>query len=215
MWIIIWLIIWVFVALAISFKTKSLTSILGGGFVGSLLVVMLIFAFQGKLLTGRNTYSGRNSQETSISKPAFNKPRPTSKKEVPKTAPNTGSTSINESVPIEHQLATINAGGYVSKDHISIARFCSLLNQLSSTYIDDKQPIADMSVKAKEILRENGIEESLLNIMEGMNQIFSRKIGNQKYAEYIAAYIALRVKGQSHTEAIRGLQAILQRMAAP
>jgi hypothetical protein len=119
-----------------------------------------------------------------------------------------GTTHARES--LEYQLATINAGGYVSRNHITVARFRSLLSQLSSTYIEKEQQIADMSVKAQQLLRKDGVAESLLNIMEGMNQIFTRKIENQKYAEYIAAYITLRSKGQSHTEAVRGLQGLLR-----
>jgi len=60
------------------------------------------------------------------------------------------------------------------------------------------------------LLNKDGIQESLINIMEGMNQLFPRKIDTQKYAEYAAAYVMLRNKGQIHTEAIRGLQAILR-----
>jgi len=44
--------------------------------------------------------------------------------------------------------------------------------------------------------------------------IFSRKIENQKYSEYAAAYITQRSKGHSHTEAIRDLQAILRGIGA-
>jgi len=112
---------------------------------------------------------------------------------------------------IEYQLAVIDAKGYVSKDHISVARFRSLLRQLSNTYVENRQQIADMTVKAQEILKKDeGIKESLLNIMEGMNQIFYKKIENQNYAEYIASYMALRTKGQSHLEAINGLKAIIE-----
>lgn len=119
-------------------------------------------------------------------------------------------TTAQASESIEYKLATINAGGYVSKDHITVARFRSLLDQLSATFVENKNQIADMSVTAQNLLRKEGIEESLLNIMEGMNKLFSRKIENQKYAEYAAAYVTLRSKGQSHTEAFRGLQAILR-----
>jgi len=84
------------------------------------------------------------------------------------------------------------------------------LDQLSSTYVENKQQIADMSVTAQEMLEKDGIEESLLNIMEGLNQLFATRIENQKYAEYAAAYVTLRSKGQSHSQAIRGLQAILR-----
>lgn len=44
---------------------------------------------------------------------------------------------------LEHQLAIINAGGYVSENHITVARFRSLLNQLSYKYIEDRQQIAE------------------------------------------------------------------------
>ena len=111
---------------------------------------------------------------------------------------------------LEYQLAIIDAGGHVSKNHITITRFRSLLKQLSNTYVEDKQQIADMTVKAQSILRGKGISESLMNIMEGMNQLFYSKINNQKYVSYTSVYIALRDKGQSHKEAMLGLKAILQ-----
>ncbi len=115
-------------------------------------------------------------------------------------------TTAFASESLEYQLATINASGYVSKDHITVARFRSLLNQLSVTFVEDKQQIADMSVSAQNLLKKEGIQESLINIMEGMNQLFSIKIENQKYAEYTAAYVTLRGQGQSHAVAIDGLQ---------
>ena len=123
-------------------------------------------------------------------------------------------TAAHASESLEYKLATINADGYVSKDHIIVARFRSLLNQLSATFVEDKQQIADMSVTAQNLLNKDGIPESLINIMEGMNQLFPRKIDNQKYAEYAAAYVTLRSKGKSHTEAIRGLQALLRGLGA-
>ncbi len=122
--------------------------------------------------------------------------------------------AVQASELLEYKLATINAGGYVSKEHVTVARFRSLLNQLSVIFVEDKQQIADMSVTAQNLLKKEGVEESLINIMEGMNQLFSKKIENQKYAEYAAAYVTLRGKGQSHTEAIRGLQAILRSLGA-
>jgi hypothetical protein len=119
-------------------------------------------------------------------------------------------TTAFASESLEYQLATINASGYVSKDHITVARFRSLLNQLSVTFVEDKQQIADMSVSAQNLLKKEGIQESLINIMEGMNQLFSIKIENQKYAEYTAGYVTLRGQGQSHAVAIDSLQEFLR-----
>lgn len=107
---------------------------------------------------------------------------------------------------LEYQLATINSGSYVPKDHVTVARFRSLLEQLSETFVENRQQIADMSVTARQLLKKNGIEESLINIMEGLNTIFSIRVDNQKYSEYAAAYVTLRDKGQSHSEAVRGSQ---------
>jgi len=114
---------------------------------------------------------------------------------------------------LEYQLATINAGRFVTRDHITVARFKSLLNQLSWTYVEDQQQIADMTVKARQILKNDGIDEQIMKIMEGMNILFPKKIENQKYAEYIAAYATLRSKGYTHEIAIQELQAIILRIS--
>lgn len=116
------------------------------------------------------------------------------------------------SEPIEYKLATLNAKSYVAKDHITVARFRSLLNQLSAAYVESSQEIADISVIAQEKMRKDGVEESLLNIMEGMNQLSTVKVANQKYAEYAAAYITLRNAGQSHSQALGGIKALLRRL---
>lgn len=119
-------------------------------------------------------------------------------------------TNQNKQKSIEYMLATLNAGSHISEDHITVARFRSLLQQLSETYIENPQQIADMSVKAQEMLKNDGIDEKLINIMEGMNQLFSRKIENQKYTEYISAYVTLRHKGNTHAQATTALQEMLR-----
>lgn len=67
-----------------------------------------------------------------------------------------------------------------------------------------------MSVTARNILRDAGIEETLLNIMQGMDKILSSPIENQSFAEYAAAYTTLRKKGFSHDDAIQGIRELLQ-----
>jgi len=114
---------------------------------------------------------------------------------------------------LEHQLAIINAKGYVADNDITVARFRSLLEQLSTTFHAPKQEIADTSVKALELLNNNGIDESLLKVMEGMNQIFPGKADNQKYSQILAYYITLRNKGRSHVEAIEDLRGLIQALS--
>ena len=110
---------------------------------------------------------------------------------------------------LEHQLASINAGRMVRDNDITINKFRSLLNQLEKTFVDDRQQIADMTVKAMQLLEAKKITEKPLNIMEGMNTIFTKRLANQQYNEYAADYITLRTKGQSHKEAIDGLRALI------
>ena len=124
----------------------------------------------------------------------------------------TGSLNTASAKSLEYKLAVLDAGRSVPKDHITVARFRSLLKQLSDTYVENRMEIADATVTAQNLLRKDGIKESLLDIMEGMNQLFSKPIKNQKYIEYAAAYVTLRENGQSHSEAIRGLKALLKSM---
>lgn len=118
-------------------------------------------------------------------------------------------------VSLAYKLATIDSpAGSVSEDDITVARFRSLLRQLADTFVEDEQQIADMTVKARQMLRADGINERLLTMMEGMNQVFTKRVENQQYAEYITVYITLRKKGQSHDDAISGLQGILRAVGA-
>lgn len=103
-------------------------------------------------------------------------------------------------------LATIdgNAG-----DPIKVNRYRSLLGQLDSAFVETPEQIADMSANAKAELEKEGIAESVLPIMEAMNTVLPVPVDNQKYAEYTAAYMVLRVKGQTHEQATGGLRALL------
>jgi len=43
-----------------------------------------------------------------------------------------------------------------------------------------------------------------------MNQLFSEKPTDIKYAEYTSLYLSMRKKGYSHNNAIKGLQASIR-----
>jgi hypothetical protein len=115
------------------------------------------------------------------------------------------SASSNKS--IEHKLAEVNKGGYVSEEDISVNRFRFLLTQLSDRLPESREKIADISVYGQNDLRKIGVAESLLNIMEGMYQatIFVKPKTQGEYAEWIAAYLTVREQGLSHDEAVDGL----------
>jgi hypothetical protein len=123
------------------------------------------------------------------------------------------STTIPEPEPsIEYKLAAIDRGTYVASDDIAVARFRSLLEQLSTKYGETPQRIADVSVKGRTLLREKGLDESIQNMMEGMNQVLDRPIGNQKYPDYLGLYVMLRNSGKTHTEAIGNMSGALREL---
>lgn len=170
-------------------KSKSSSKLI----FGILLIILIIIIYNQN-----NDDVKKESTSNKVTDVKTNKGKSTNKK-----------TSI-QNKSIEYKLATIDAGGYVKEIDITINRFRTLLNLLSKKYVENRQQIADMSVTAQNMLRDRGIAESILNIMEGMNKIFKSDIGNQKYAEYASAYVTLREDGQSHQEAIEGLTALMQ-----
>ena len=117
-------------------------------------------------------------------------------------------TNLIKSEPLEYRLAVISTGGYVRENDAIIDRFRSLLDQLSQNYVEDPQQIANMSVIVRNQVKANGTDESLLNIMEGLNRlIWPQDSGKRRYSEFAFAYAGLRNKGLTHGEAIERLQA--------
>jgi len=111
---------------------------------------------------------------------------------------------------LEYKLASIDKGYRGSRNDIIVTRFRSLLEQLDATYAENKQQIADSTVFAQKMLRdEYGIKESLLNIMEGMNQVFPTKF-DPSYKEYVTAYVLLRGTGLPHQQVLIGIEAYLK-----
>lgn len=103
----------------------------------------------------------------------------------------------------EYRLACIDAGKLLPHDHWSVGRFAQLLDHLAQIYVEDRDQISSQSVVAQNLLRDKyGIEESIMNIMDGMNVIFEDGLANQRYAEYLTFYTQLRKQGMSHAEAI-------------
>ena len=117
---------------------------------------------------------------------------------------------LKDNESMEYMLASINAGHYLSRENPSIKKFKNLLGKLDAKFIENETQIGDISVSTKFQLRDAGIQESLLNIMEGMNQLFSSTQKDINYAEYAMLYMGLRKKEYSHNNAIKGLKVLIQ-----
>jgi hypothetical protein len=114
-----------------------------------------------------------------------------------------------QSAPPEKQLAFLDNpnSDWYHLDPMVVARFKSLLGQLSHEYNATPKDIANWTVKAQGVLEEEGIPETLLSIMEAVNRI-AVGLGpdfNATYHDMAVAYITLRIKGFSGQEAIDGI----------
>ena len=52
-----------------------------------------------------------------------------------------------------------------------------------------------MTVKAQQLLRKQGINEKMLDMVEGINRLVPRRFPNQQYGEYLAVYVDSRIQG--------------------
>ena len=115
-----------------------------------------------------------------------------------------------KAAPPEKQLAFLNDPGsdWYHLDARIVARFKSLLNQLSHEYPEPPKEVADSTVRAQSVAEEEGVSESLLSIMESINRI-AVGLGpdfNASYHDIAIAYITLRIKGYSAQEAAENLR---------
>lgn len=106
-------------------------------------------------------------------------------------------------------LANIEAGYQVDSNHKFVKRFESLLEKLDPKYEENEEEIGNITINVHKILlKEKGIEESMIKIMEGMNLLFSGT-ASVNYAEAVSSYIVLRDNGYTHNKAVRSLKNIL------
>lgn len=96
-------------------------------------------------------------------------------------------------------------------DPVLVARFKSLLDQLSANYPESERFIADWTSKIQDVLESDGIEETLLNMMEGINSL-GRRSGCKSYKHTLSAYAVLRNKGMSRSAALKALPAYIQEL---
>jgi hypothetical protein len=160
---------------------------------------------------------GTRPPNTVSATPAAAKPRgadaPTQSAAAPEVQSSVPQREMGSSTEsLEYKLAVVDAGGYVRPDDLTVARFRSLLDQLSAKYVENRTQIADMSVTGQKLLREKGVSQSIQSIMEGLNGVLDGPLGNQKYAEYIALYVQLRDSGKGHDAAVATLRGALQEL---
>jgi hypothetical protein len=92
----------------------------------------------------------------------------------------------------EYTLACIDAGYHLPQDDLSVLRFRYLLKSLESKTYNTEAEISDMTLKARDILREEyGIDETVLSLMEEANYSIPPGM-RMKYQEVLAALLVLK-----------------------
>lgn len=85
------------------------------------------------------------------------------------------------------KLATIDANTYVAEDDITVKRFESLLNRISSKCTNSKEDIANVLVKVQQVLQDNyGVNVKLMELAETGNQSLPDEAQNIDFAEVMA-----------------------------
>jgi len=98
---------------------------------------------------------------------------------------------------LEYKLAVINGGkGYLPSNHPTVQEFRRLLISLERRCKNTGEEIADMTVTAQRLLKKNGINMSLLEVMTALNK-FTRLIQKEDpnmvdFAKISATYVTLR-----------------------
>ena len=102
----------------------------------------------------------------------------------------TTETKKAEDIPVEEKLAVID--DIYDKNSPEVKKMKTLLEELSAKYDLPKDSIGEYTYRAKSVLKDKGIEETNLSIMEQINK--TEKTG-MAYKEVLAMYLLLRTGG--------------------
>jgi len=111
------------------------------------------------------------------------------------------------SASIEEKLVFLNTDkSEFNIDPVKVNRFRYLLDALQKRHPESRQQIADWTVKAQGALKDNGINESLLEIMESIYSVkLNKRLGKMSYKDLATSYVMARSEGMSRHDAVQGL----------
>lgn len=102
-------------------------------------------------------------------------------------------TSI-ESMSVELKLATLDAGSPIEEDDITVYQFKELLDKLEKKTVNTRIDIADITVVARKLLKEHGINRTLLQILNDFNTAIPEEVDYAKLEEVASVYMVLMTK---------------------
>ena len=97
---------------------------------------------------------------------------------------------------LEYKLAVVHRSGYVPEDDPLIAQFGRVLDYLEAKCPENRQQLADMGVKGRQMLSEKHIDEALLDVFERWRASIPDEAEKGQLgpcADILGIYIAMRV----------------------
>ena len=102
----------------------------------------------------------------------------------------TSSLGYSEDDP-EYQLAVLDADGFVDYDDPSIDAYARALDKAEGKCKDERRHIGDYAVRARQLLAEDGIEVTLLEVVRGIDLAVPAEIAPANCDEIVALLVVL------------------------
>ena len=99
-------------------------------------------------------------------------------------------TNNSSSDSVEYKMATID-NGYIDKNDSKISNYKLLLDSLEEKTINGRIDISDITVTAQRLLRERGIDMTLLQILRDLDNSIPEGLTGMKLEEIASAYMVL------------------------
>ncbi len=106
-----------------------------------------------------------------------------------------GGSSTTNDLPdsVEYKMATID-NGFIDKEDLIINNYKILLDSLEKKTINSRIDISDITVTAQRLLKEKGINRTLLQILNDFDTSIPDGSSGFKLEEIAAAYMVLMTK---------------------
>lgn len=95
----------------------------------------------------------------------------------------------------EYMLASLDAGHPLPADDSSVKSYAEALDSLEEKCGDSRSRLGDMAVRGKQLLEEEGVEESPLSVLRNVRLSMPDSFSQAECADIYGTYVFLRTNG--------------------